>query len=300
MCQKAFKPLLVTVITLSIFYLLFTQIDARSVIQVLSNANLFYILASILTLALIIPIAVFRWQVILKVTGHPLPFWRCFNIFMAAYPLTSISPSKSGDVVKAYYLKNEFSMSKTIGTVYTERVFDLFTLIFLSFAGSLVYKNMEYLIILTPALLIVALFFITPNANLRIPFIKDSWNRKLHNIMLSMRSIKKCKKEFVIVTLLSLISWIFAIFQTMLFFYALGIDIPFIFTMANIPIAIFVSMIPVTLGGMGTRDAAIIYLFSEFGTPGELLCVGILFSLIRYWMPSLMGIPFMNKLVRGA
>jgi len=298
MYQKALKPLLVTIITLSIFYLIFTQIDARSVIQILSSANPFYILVSILILALLIPIAVFRWQMILKVTGHPLPFWRCFNIFMAALPLTSISPSKSGDVVKAYYLKDEFPMSKTIGTVYTERVFDLFTLIFLSFAGSLFYRNLEFLIILTPALFIVTLFFITPNANLKIPFIKDSWNSKLHNIMLSMRSLTMCKKEFLVVTFLSLTSWILAVFQTMLFFFALDIDIPFIFIMANIPIAIFVSMIPVTLGGMGTRDAAIIYLFSEFGTSVELLSVGILFSLVRYWLPSLMGLPHIKIIAR--
>lgn len=296
MYQKTLKPLLVTVITLFIFYLLFTQIDARLVIQVLSSANLFCILASILVLALIIPIAVFRWQIILNVTGHPLPFWRCFNLLMAALPLTSITPSKSGDVVKAYFLKDEFPISKTIGTVYTERVFDMFSLIFLSFVGSLVYRNMEYLIILTPALLIVTLLFITPNANLRIPIIKDSWNSKLQNIVLSMRSLTRCKKEFFVVTLLSLMSWILAVFQTMLFFYALDIEIPFIFTIVNIPIAIFVGMIPVTLGGMGTRDAAIIYLFFEFGTPSELLSIGVLFSAFRYWLLMLVGIPFMRKI----
>ena len=188
-------------------------------------------------------------------------------------------------------------MSKTIGTVYTERVFELFSLIFLSFVGSLYYRNMEFLIILTPALLIVTLLFITPNANLRIPLINDSWNSKLQNIMLSMKSLTRCKKEFFVVTLLSLISWMCAVFQTMLFFYALGIDISFIFTIANIPIAIFIGMIPVTLGGMGTRDAAIIYLFSEFGTPSELLGVGILFSLIRYWFLSVIGVAFMKKIV---
>ena len=284
--------------TLLIFYLLFTQIDTRSVVQVLSSANLFYILVSILVLALLIPIGVFRWQIVLKVTGYPLPFWRCFTILMASLPLTSISPSKSGELIKAYYLKDDLPMSKTIGTVYTERVFDLFSLILLSFAGSLFYRNMEFLIILTPALFIVALLFITPNANVRIPFIKDSWNSKLYNIMLSMRSLTSCKKEFLVVTLLSITSWILAVFQTMLFFYALGIDIPFIFTMANIPIAIFIGMIPVTLGGMGTRDAAIIYLFSEFGTHSELLGVGILFSAVRYLLPPLMGLTFLNKLMR--
>ncbi len=296
MYQKILKPLLVTVITLFIFYLLFTQIDAKSVIQVLSSANLVYILASILVLALIVPIAVFRWQIILKVTGHPLPFWRCFNIFMVALPLTSITPSKSGDVIKAYYLKDEIPMSITIGTVFTERVFDVLSLIIISIIGSIFYFKIEFLVILTPVLLVVTgLLVVISNSNLKIPLIKDSWNSKLQNMTHSMSSLTKNRKAFYVVLLLSFVSWILAVFQTVLFFYALHINIPFLFTMANVPIAIFVGLIPVTLGGMGTRDAAIILLFSEYAQANQLLSVGILFSLIRYWIPSITGIPFMHK-----
>lgn len=296
MYNNTLKSLLVAVITLFIFYLLFTQIDGTSVIQILSNANLFYILASILTLALIIPIAVFRWQVILKVTGHPLSFWRCLNILMAALPLTSITPSKSGDVVKAYYLKNEIPMSITIGTVFTERVFDVLSLIIISIIGSIFYFKIEFLIILTPVLLVVTgLLVVISNSNLKIPLIKDSWNSKLQNMTYSMRSLTKNRKAFYVVLLLSFVSWILAVFQTALLFYALRINIPFLFTMANVSIAIFVGLIPVTLGGMGTRDAAIILLFSEYGQPNELLSIGILFSVIRYWIPSIVGIPFMLK-----
>lgn len=296
MYQKILKPLLVTVITLFIFYFLFTQIDARLVIQVLSSANLVCILASILVLALIIPIAVFRWQIILNVTGHPLPFWRCFNIVMVALPLASITPSKSGDVIKAYYLKNEIPMSITIGTVFTERVFDVLSLIILSFIGSMFYFKIEFLVILTPVMLVViGLLVIISNSNLKIPLIKNSWNSKLNNMTHSMKLLTKNRKAFYVVLLLSFVSWIMAVFQTMLFFYALHINIPFLFTMANVPIAIFIGLMPVTLGGMGTRDAAIILLFSEYAQANQLLSVGILFSLIRYWIPSIAGLPFMHK-----
>lgn len=291
------KKLILVLFTVLIFYILFTQIDARSVTQVLSSANLFYILASMFVLALIIPIAVFRWQLILKVAGYPLPFWRCFNILMGVLPLSSITPSKSGDVIKAYYLKDEIPMSITIGTVFTERVFDVLSLIILSFIGSMFYFKIEFLMILTPALLIISgLLFFIPNSVLRIPFIKDSWNNKLQNMTHSMRSLTNNRKAFFVISLLSLASWILAVFQTVLFFYALHINIPFLFTMANVPIAIFIGLIPVTLGGMGTRDAAIILLFSEYAQANQLLSVGILFSLIRYWLPSIIGIPFMKRM----
>ena len=291
--HKILKPLLVTVITLFIFYLLFTQIDARSVIQVLSSANPFYLFLSVLVMMTILPLGVKRWQIILNVTGHSFSFWRCFTIFMAALPLTCITPSKSGDVVKAYYLKDDIPMSKTIGTVFTERIFDLFSLIFLSFLGSIFYRNVEFLIILILILLAIAALFLMSNENLRIPFIRDSWNSIFQNVILSMSVLTRNKETFFIVLSLSLTSWILVAFQTVLFFYALNISIPFMFTMANIPIAILIGLVPVTLGGMGTRDAAIILFFSDYGVPSELLGVGILFSFVRYLLLFLIGIPFM-------
>ncbi len=105
--------------------------------------------------------------------------------------------------------------------------------------------------------------------------------------------------SFCFVFFYSLLIWFISIVQTMTFFYAVGTNVPLLFTVANIPIAIFIGLIPITLGGMGTRDAAIIFLFSEFATPEKLLGVGILFSIFRYWLLSLIGIPFMRKMVKN-
>ena len=91
------------------FYLLYTHIDAKSVIHVLSTATRFCLLLSLLVLAV-----VKRLQIFLKITGHSFPFLRCFTIFMAALPLTFITPFKSGDLVKAYFiLKWNFSIFRT-------------------------------------------------------------------------------------------------------------------------------------------------------------------------------------------
>jgi uncharacterized membrane protein YbhN (UPF0104 family) len=81
----------------------------------------------------------------------------------------------------------------------------------------------------------------------------------------------------------------------MIFFYTLGIKISLLPIIANIPLAIIIGQIPITLGGAGTRDAAIILLFSDYARPEQLLGVGILFSFFRAWLLSLIGIVFMRR-----
>lgn len=291
------KTILIIAITLAIFYALFTKIDFISVVDVLVHSNPLYLLLALVLLIIYIPILVKRWQIILKTMGYKIQYKECFHLILGALPLTSITPSKSGDVIKAYYLKGTIPMSKTVGSVLTERILDVFSLVLFSLIGMLFYQRFELVSIALVILIsIIAMFFIS-RANLHFP-LRKSWNDKLQNIILSTKMLMKDKKAFSATMLCSLSIWLLSIVQTVIFFYAVGIKIPLLFTMTNMPIAIFIGMMPVTLGGMGTRDAAIIFLFSGYATPSELLSVGILFSLFRYWFLSLIGIPFMRKMMK--
>ena len=261
------------------------------------RANPFYLLLSLLPLILSLPIWVKRWQTIIEAMGYTIPFIKCFNILMASLPLASVTPSKSGDVIRAYYLKSEIPPTKVIGSVLTERIFDVLTLISFSLIGMVFYHTYEFTSIIFGVLVMLTVIIFFLHTDLRLP-IKESWNKKLHSIAFSMKTLTKNKKLFRTIALYSFSYWFLSILQILMFFYAIGIDVPLLFTMANIPIAIFIGFIPVTLGGMGTRDAAIIILFSGYASPSELLGVGILFSIFRYWLLSLIGIPFMRKMMK--
>jgi len=218
---------------------------------------------------------------------------------MGAFPLTSITPSKSGDVIKAYYLKDIIPASKTVGSVITERMFDVLTLVLFSLIGMTFCKKYELAGVAFIILVCILAIFLLARAgfDFRLP-IKSSWNEKIQNTILSTKLLTKDKKAFSIIFSYSLLIWFISIVQTVMFFYALGINVPLLFTIANIPIVIFIGLVPVTLGGMGTRDAAIIFLFSGYATSSQLLGVGILFSVFRYWLLSLIGIPFMRKIMK--
>lgn len=301
MKKPILRTLLVIFVTLIIFYLIFTKIDFYSVVEVLSHANIFYLLIGLLLLVISMLIIAKRWQMLLKTMSHNFQYKECFNLIMAAFPLTSITPSKSGDIIKAYYLKDKIPASKTVGSVITERMFDVLTLMSFALIGMIFCKEYELAGIALVILICLIAIFLLARAgfDFRLP-IKSPWNEKFQNIILSTKLLTKDKKAFSIILSYSLLIWFTSMLQILIFFYALEISVSLVFTMANIPIAIFIGLIPVTLGGMGTRDAAIIFLFSGYGTPSQLLGVGILFSVFRYWLLSLIGIPFMRKMMNKA
>jgi len=57
--------------------------------------------------------------------------------------------------------------------------------------------------------------------------------------------------------------------------------------------AIFFGLLPITIGGIGTRDSALIYLFSSYLNLSVIVAIG-LFCSVRYIVPALLGLPFFN------
>ena len=77
--------------------------------------------------------------------------------------------------------------------------------------------------------------------------------------------------------------------------FGVGLDAPYAFIASAMPVAIFVGLLPVTLGGMGTRDAAMLVLFADYGDPAQILAAGLLYSLLSYWVLGVLGLPFARR-----
>jgi uncharacterized protein (TIRG00374 family) len=146
-----------------------------------------------------------------------------------------------------------------------------------------------FLLILFLVLLAGCIIFLCKKPLLPVP---ESWNQKVWNFSLSMKKLVENRGDLLSVIVFSLVIWICAIIQTILLFSALSISVPIFNFMGTLPVAILIGMVPVTLGGMGTRDAAFILLFSSYATSGQLLAGALLFSLFRYWLLAIAGLPF--------
>ena len=204
----------------------------------------------------------------------------------------SVTPLKSGDLLKGFYIKDKVPVVTATGSIMTEKILDLSSLIVLSIIGSLELGQYQ---ILPITLGILGCLVIAP---LVLRFAKlpltDALKAKLDSLLLSIRSLIEKPRQLIFIFLFSIVKWILVIGQAALCFLAFGASVPFSYIIAALPIAILVGLLPISISGMGTRDAAIIYLFSQYASPDICLSVGLLYSFFGYWLLSLIGLPFLK------
>jgi uncharacterized protein (TIRG00374 family) len=81
-----------------------------------------------------------RWAYLVRGTGFPLRIRDATEIIFLSWLVNCLVPAKLGDVYRAYLLKinSPVSLSRTFGTVFIERVLDLFTIVTLGLAAGFV------------------------------------------------------------------------------------------------------------------------------------------------------------------
>jgi hypothetical protein len=87
----------------------------------------------------------------------------------------------------------------------------------------------------------------------------------------------------------SLLLWLLHLAQIHLMLLAAGVNVGFDVSLARVPAAIFAGLAPLTLCGIGTRDGALIWLFSDVAPAGTMAAVGLL-TATRYLVPGAVGI----------
>ncbi len=74
--------------------------------------------------------------------------------------------------------------------------------------------------------------------------------------------------------------------------HGLGATVDLALTAACFPLVIIVSKLPITIMGMGTREALTVLLFAGAAPPGVLLAGALAFSAVEHLLPTLVGILF--------
>ena len=297
--KKKINPvniLIVSIITILIFYLLSSKISFLNSLQIILKANLSFILLSLLFLLLTLFFIMIRWLFIVRTLHPKAKFKDSLISIMCALSLNSVLPSKLGDLFKVYYFKDH-GISQMLGAVFTERILDIVSLTLLLLIGSLILNKLTFIYI-SIAVILMFILLVSFLYILRKKLRKSTKCSLLKNLLYSINWIAQRPCKILILFLLSLLVWFCSITQIYLLFLAVSANVDFLYFSSAIIIVIFVSLIPITIAGMGTREGAILYLFSSFANNDVLLAAGLLFSFFRYWLLSILGVPFLYLAIK--
>ena len=102
-----------------------------------------------------------------------------------------------------------------------------------------------------------------------------------------------------LVVFFSLLLWLTHLTQLWLFTVALSVQIPFAVCASLAAIALMAGQLPLTIGGVGTRDVALVVLLARYMPPETAAAMGVLVS-TRNFLPPLMGLPVMRPYLSSA
>ena len=97
------------------------------------GANGWLLLAAFVVYYLGFPLRGLRWAILVRGTGYPLRVGDSTEIIFISWTVNCLVPANLGDLYRAYLLKinTPVSLSRTFGTVFIERVLDLFAIVVL-------------------------------------------------------------------------------------------------------------------------------------------------------------------------
>jgi uncharacterized protein (TIRG00374 family) len=268
----------------ALFVVILTRVDVGKIGAAYRHIRLPSALAGVVLLFFLTLIKSLRWRRIVAAQGMPVPAWTAFRAYAASLYLGVVTPGHLGDFAKSLYLTGRgMTAGKAIFSSLADRLFDVVFLALIGYVSLLFFPgifanqlHMSSLLLALVALATAALFFRREFlTRFTKRFISGMPNRSIRTSL--DRAVTESIEEFghlgagttSVAALLTLAAWAAHYLFFIIFASALGLGASIPVLIVSVSAAVFVSLIPVSLSGLGTRDLALILIFHRVGLSRE-------------------------------
>lgn len=308
------RQLISLLLGLLILALIYWRIDASKLLHALLSADPMLLA---LALFLFIPQTLFiaiRFKTLIP-PGHALSLRRATSLFLTGSVLNLFLPSKMGDLAKAYFLARDNGVKGELAfaIVLLERLLDLLALMLWGMVGLLlyperdsVYTAMQWLVLIGLTLCL-AMVFSSQASRFILGFVRrltpTRWKNRVLSLDHAWRQMQSYlhdnPRQLALATGNSLWIWFLHLLQIWLFILALHPDgIEFLFSIGMTALSLLAGLLPLTLAGIGVRDAALIFFYQGHLPVPVSAALGVLCT-VRYLIPALVGVPFFIRNVKN-
>lgn len=269
----------------------------------LTNIEALPLLIAIAINFLSLAVVTFRIERILSIQKIHLSFKRLYYLWNISLFFNLFLPSAvGGDIAKAYYIaKDSGRKMASITSVLLDRFFGLMATISIGFFTFMWARKHiddprigQLLFWVTGIVLIGVLFlmshrFSKPLRSFLLKFSPKRFHEKLHKLFEAMDLYRKRPVDFCISYAYSLLAQ--AMFIVLIYFLARSIHIylPVALFFLFLPLVTVISMIP-SIGGLGVREAAMVYLFRGYAPLDQAVALSLMCDLFLYGIGCLCGI----------
>lgn len=293
---------------IGLFILIFiiSKIDIAKTFKLLGSMKLAPLAVVVLSCPLTIFMRVARWKLLLFYQKIAVPYLKLLHFYMASFFWGGITPARVGELVRAYYLKQQVGCSgwKAISSVVTDRILDVIFAAVGGVTGLLFFHMLNTKV----AMMILIIMFIPACFILFSKRASEYFYQEVLSKLLGGKFLKSYRdtdeefsrgmttvagKNMVIPFMVTGIIFGVYFLQARLLAYSLGIDIKYIETSLALSAAMLIAMIPITVAGIGTREAVLIFLLGQIGkSPEEAVSFSFALFIIFFVFILILGFAF--------
>jgi glycosyltransferase 2 family protein len=290
---KLLPAVIKTAVTVTLMFLLFRKVDFHQFSMTLAQARIGLLVLSFTVLWIAHYVCIFRWRMLMRPLMPVLSRGRLFGIYCIGLFFNLALPTVvGGDVVKMYYAgKPSRQYARSFAATFLDRDAGMLAMMLIACAAVTL---LPAAIPGIPASLVVWAAFVTflfTNVAIFTPSLHKVVTSFLHRFKMSRLAAKidaissafqVMGREWHILAAslaISFINQFLVILVTWIMSEGLRLHVPFLYFLVFVPIITLISMIPVSLNGMGLREYAFMSLFSAIGVSSEsCIALGLLSS----------------------
>ncbi|MBU1218968.1 flippase-like domain-containing protein [Myxococcota bacterium] len=209
-----------------------------------------------------------RWKLLLKHCGSDVPISKAYWSYFAGIAVGIVTPGRAGEIFRAFYVVDKkTSSASALATVVVDRLFDLGFLLSVSFISAIIYTGTSKVITAAAALIIsgtvVAAFFMLKKSF--ITKISCKFGVKPESLDVFINSFRNSFRHSWLSVILTFCAYSVMNYQVWLIAAKAGMNISFISMFLLFGLANTFALLPVSISGLGTREAALGYLFTLAG-----------------------------------
>lgn len=284
-----------TLLSIILLSFLLWRVKLGEVLAVVRDAHPLYLVLALLSNLGVVFVSARRWWILLFAHRILLTFKRVLTIYFVGFFFNNFLPAGVGlDLTRAFYAaRDSGKRSESLASVIVERVLGFLGLLFFALLALLFFlRNPEgmrfFLLILAGTGLILILTYVGLRKEFlnrfssfcgRLKFLGlGNQLKKLYNSIYLYRNMRATSWEAVGY---SILLHGLVVLDNYFIGASLGLDIPPLYYVAYIPMICIVSMVPISINGLGVREGSYVLLFSRAGVKSfQALSLSLVFFLI--------------------
>jgi uncharacterized membrane protein YbhN (UPF0104 family) len=250
-------------VSITLLYLIFRKSSPDEILEIINTIPLSSFFLSVLLTLFSVAVATRRWK--LFIPSNP-PTGRLFSYYLIGTFFNTVMPGIiGGDAVKAYYLnRDEEDIPGTLASIFFERFLGYVSLIILCIVSyPFIYKYIAGSAIKTIFPAIIIAFFTVTALIFKTDLVgKFKFTSRFHSYL---KLYVSQKKQIAIGLGYSLLIQCLYVLSVFILARHLRSDVMIIFVFAFFPVITTLSSLPLSISGVGIREASFVLLFGAIG-----------------------------------